>query len=122
MSDRLPLVDLSYLLDISGNDTSYVAEVTGIFIDTMTTGLPLLLQLAQDATDYDQIHKQAHFLKSSAGIIKVRENYEHLVKINAMSLQKAGITEIQDLVAQICENFEEAREELTNIRNSGGDS
>ena len=117
MAAEHPLIDLSYILDISGNDTSYIAEVIGIFLDTMQNGLPKLEQLVLDAPDYEKIHKQAHFLKSSAAIIKVRDSYDNLVKINAMSLAKADIDEIRRLVASVISNYEEALPELTKMRN-----
>ncbi len=116
MTDQLPLIDLSYLLDISGNDVAYVAEVTGIFIDTMVVGLPKLTELVNEGADFELIHKQAHFLKSSAGIIKVRNNYDLLVKVNALSLQKSGLPEIRATVHEISTNFNDAFEELVHLR------
>ena len=119
MAELAPLIDLSYILEISGNDTSYIGEVIGIFLDTMGSGLPLLSQLVIETTDYEKIHKQAHFLKSSAGIIKVRNNYDNLVKINALSLAKSDLDIIKELVAELLVNFEEARPELERMRNEG---
>ncbi len=115
MSDSPPLVDLSYILEILGNDSGYISEVMSIFLDTMKSGLPKLEQLAFETDDYDIIHKQAHFLISSAAIIKVRNNYDNLVKINSMCLSKTGIAEIRSLVKDIKINYEEALPELINI-------
>ncbi len=116
----MPLVDLSYLAEISGNDSFYIAEVVGIFIDTMNKGLPELEELVFSPTpDYDKIHQQAHFLKSSAGIVKVGGNYENFVKMNTTSLTHSGIEELRSCMVSIKNTYAEALTELESLRNPG---
>ena len=102
-----PLIDLSYIRDISGNEPAYIHDIVGIFIDTMSNGLEKLEQLVYSNADDESIQKQAHFLKSSAGIVKVRDNYDHLVKIDA--IMKLSIRE------HIIPDYEEVRTRLEYI-------
>lgn len=114
-----PLIDMSYILDIAGNDAVYIYEISGIFLDTMAAGLPKLKNLIDNnAADFDKIHAQAHYLKSSAGIIKIRDNYEKLIMIDQLAQTKSDEkNEIKELFDSIWANFEEALPELHEIRN-----
>ncbi len=118
MAVENPLIDMSYILDISGGDPMYMYEITGIFLDTMLTGLPKLKELIEDGSDFEKIHKQAHYLKSSAGIIKIRNNYDNLIKIDTLSQMKTDLEEITALFNAIETNFNEALPELTEIKNN----
>ena len=112
-----PIIDLSYLLEISGNDQGYINEVMNIFLDTMLTGLPKLGQLVMETDDFANIQKQAHFLKSSAGIVKIEGVYENLIIIDSLSKQKADLSAIRQAFRVIEEKYNEAlpvlQQELT---------
>ncbi len=116
MSVGNPLIDMSYILDISGGDPMYMYDITGIFLETMATGLPKLKNLIEEGGDFEKIHKQAHYLKSSAGIIKIRDNYENLIRVDTLAQQKTNIEEIAELFNSIVANFEEALPQLNEIR------
>lgn len=103
-----PLIDLSYIREISGDDEGYIMEVVGIFVDTMATGMPKLQQLILNDADYDGIQRQAHFLKSSAGIIKISGVYDSLVTIDMLSKQKTGMDQIKESLQVIITNYNEA--------------
>jgi len=115
MPDAQPLIDLSYIQEISGNDADYIREVTRIFLDTMENGLPKLKELIDAGSDYELIHKQAHFLKSSASIIRIRDTYDNLVRIDALSKQGTGIGLMEEMVNSIVANFDEAIPELRQL-------
>lgn len=79
------LIDLSYLYEVSDNDPRYIYDVIEIFLSTSPAGLVTLEKLVAEGKDYDAIHKQAHFLKSSFGIIKVNGVFDRLVKMDAQA-------------------------------------
>ncbi|PQJ09404.1 hypothetical protein CJD36_019365 [Flavipsychrobacter stenotrophus] len=103
-----PLIDLSYISEISGGDEGYIREVIGIFVDTMATGMLKLSDLIRNNGDFEDIHKQAHFLKSSAGIIKITGVYDSLVKIDGLAKQRTGLDEIKQSLNLIITNYNEA--------------
>src|SRR5688572_1610861 len=82
MTDRL--VDFSFLEELSGGARGYKCDVLNIFLATVDEGLANLGQLIKKSDDFDAIFKQAHALKSSAGIIKVQDMYDRLAKIEEL--------------------------------------
>jgi CheY-like chemotaxis protein len=83
------LVDFSYLHELSGNDTAYITEVINLFLGTMPEGLAQLARQVRETEDYDGIYRQAHFLKSSVSIIRVRDMFANLTKLEALAKARA---------------------------------
>jgi HPt (histidine-containing phosphotransfer) domain-containing protein len=103
-----PLLDLSYLFEISFGETRYVFDVLSLFIETFPVGLNNLEKLIRETDDFDAIHKQAHTLKSSAGIIRIRNVYEDLARIDTLARSKTGKEEIIVKLDNILFNFKKA--------------
>lgn len=89
-----PLIDFDFLNEISGGDSRYIYEVLEIFLSNTPDGVNTLEKLLRETDDWDAIYKQAHFLKSSVGIIKIRGAYEQLVSIEAMGRAQAKNAEL----------------------------
>ncbi len=104
-----PVVDFAFIYEMSDNDTTYVYEIIELYIDTVTNGLTKLEQLIRKTNDFEAIGKQAHFLKSSANVIKVREMYDDLVGINSLARQGTGKDKMLPLLDNMIANFAEAR-------------
>lgn len=113
------LVDFSLLEDLSGGDPKYKYELLEIFLHTLDTGMENLQQLVNEGIDYDAIYKQAHALKSSAGIVKVKDMYEGLLQVETMGRDIAearttdGKAEIAVLVGEMLEVYHNARPVLS---------
>lgn len=113
------LVDFSLLEELSGGDPKYKYELLEIFLNTVDGGLDNLQSLAEEGLDYDAIYKQAHALKSSAGIVKVKDMYEGLLKIETMgrdiaeARSTAGKNEIANLTKEMVATYRQARPLLT---------
>ncbi len=69
------LVDFSFIYDMSDNDSVYVNEVATLFLKTVSDGLAKLEDLINNSDDFEQIRRQAHFLKSSANVIKIKGKF-----------------------------------------------
>ena len=105
MSD-LPLIDFGFLEELSDGDAKYKYELLGIFLSTAPDGVANLEKLVKSASDYEAIYKQAHALKSSFGVIKVRGMHEGMAKVEALA---RGIHEGR------AENVEESKEETNSV-------
>lgn len=103
-----PLLDLSYLIDTSSGDAKYIYEVLTLFVESFPVGLSNLENLIRNTDDYCAIHKQAHSLKSSASIVQIRDVYEAIAKIDALSREKTGKVEIILNLNIILNNFNKA--------------
>lgn len=112
------LVDFSVLEELSGGDPKYKYELLEIFLSTVGAGLQNLQQLTAEGINYDAIYKQAHALKSSAGIVKVKDMYDRLVKVEEMgraiaeARTTAGKEEIAGLVKLMVATYDNARPQL----------
>ncbi|MBS1687697.1 MAG: PAS domain S-box protein [Bacteroidetes bacterium] len=102
------IVDFSFLYEIADNDPQYIHDVIEIFLSSTPEGLEKLENLIRNTTDWDAIYKQAHFLKSSVSIVKVKDMFEDLAKIEALAKQQSGIDEITALLDKMLAIFKEA--------------
>lgn len=103
-----PLIDFSYLNELSGGDSKYLYELLDIFLSTTPDGLVKLEQLIRETDDWDATYKQAHFLKSSVGIVKIRDLHGWLLRIEELGRKQEGRAEIEKLIANIMTTFGEA--------------
>ncbi|MBS1772680.1 MAG: Hpt domain-containing protein [Bacteroidetes bacterium] len=107
-----PLIDFSYLNELSGGDSKYLYELLNIFLDSTPAGIITLDELIQKGEDWEAIWKQAHFLKSSAGIVRVRGLYAQLLLIEQKGRKHEGLDEIKAAMAEIKTTFNEAHKIL----------
>ncbi len=103
-----PILDLSYLYDTSSGDSQYIYEVLTLFIESFPVGLNNLEHLIRTTEDYSAIHKQAHALKSSASVVKIKDVYESISKIDALSRINTGKNEITSNLEIVIYSFSKA--------------
>ena len=103
-----PIVDFSFIYQMSDNDSVYVFEVIELFLKNVPAGLSRLEDSVKNTDDFEIIQKQAHFLKSSANIIKVRGMFDDLVRMEALARAKTGKPEIEQLLDKLLVLFSEA--------------
>lgn len=99
------LIDFAFLDELSGGDSKYKYEVLNIFLSTTPEGINNLERLVKEQSDFEALYKQAHALKSSVSIIKIRGMYDGLATVEALGRQ------IHEQKAP--EKDEESKEELT---------
>lgn len=103
-----PVLDLSYLQSISGNDSKYMYEVMNIFLTTVPDGLNKLEKLVKAQSDYEGIHRQAHSLKSSFSIIKVGDIFDNIAAIVLLGRAGTGMEEITERMGKVRSTFDAA--------------
>lgn len=103
-----PALDLSFVYTASDNDPTYIYNIVSLYIDTAPKGLLELEKLVKNTNDYAAMARQAHFLKSSANIVKVRDMYADLVVIEAEAKLANGKETIMPRLEQIIANLNEA--------------
>ena len=103
-----PLLDITFLYDLADNDSKYIYEVIKLFLDNVPGGLVKLEQAIRGTNDYETIQRQAHALKSSAGIIKVRGMYDGLAGIEALARQQGSKDDMIVKLDGILATFKEA--------------
>jgi len=111
-----PLLDMTFLYDISDNDPTYIYDVIDLFLGAMPEGLVKLNKLLNETDDWEAIHKQSHFLKSGVTVIKVGNVFDELDKIEALSRKHEGKAEMITIMKNINAAFNEVIPELLAIK------
>lgn len=84
MSDQ-QLVDFGFLEELSGGDSIYKFELLSIFLGTTPEGVVNLERLVKEGKDFEAMYKQAHALKSSVGVIKIKDVHPGMAQIEALA-------------------------------------
>lgn len=102
------IVDFSYLEEMADGKADFVKQVLSIFMDNTPPGLKELEQMIQQEKDLETIQKQAHFLKSSFGIVKVEGMSERLQQIETLARENKERNTIEGIIKEATTIFAEA--------------
>jgi len=106
-------IDFSYLEEMAEGKPEFMKQVLSIFMDNTPSGLLLLEKLVNDGDDMEKIQKQAHFLKSSFGIVKVGGMHERLQQMESLAREKKDREQIEALMNEITAIFKIAHDMIT---------
>lgn len=104
-----PLVDFSYVEELADGKQDYMLQVLSIFMEHTPPGMEELNRLVRNTHDWDEISKQAHFLKSSVGIIRIKGMHEGLQEIETLARNQENKERITALVNELTETFSKAK-------------
>lgn len=99
------ILDLSYVRELAGGKKDYVNQVLSIFMDNTPPGLKELERLIQETEDWEQISRQAHFLKSSVSIVKIQGMQERLQQIELLAKEGQDMATIRQLLRELTTTF-----------------
>lgn len=102
------LIDFDFLEELSGGDPKYKYELLGIFLDSVGDGLVNLQRLIKETDDFDAIFKQAHALKSPAGVVRVKDMHPRLARIEELGRAGKDKEEINELFDQLMDTYNKA--------------
>ena len=105
---EVPVIDLSYLYEVSGNDPKYIYDIIGLFLDNVPTQLSRLEELVRGNAEWLPIQKQAHSLKSSVLFVKIRGLYDGFYGIEMLARQNTGREQMIEKLDQIVATYAEA--------------
>jgi HPt (histidine-containing phosphotransfer) domain-containing protein len=104
-NEQQEIVDFSYVEELSGGKPEYMKQVITIFMDNTYPGVHELEKLIKSKADFEPISKQAHFLKSSVGIIKIKGMHDTFKEIEFLAKEKKGRDKIEKHLENILETF-----------------
>jgi hypothetical protein len=96
-----PILDLSYLYEISGNDPKYIYDIISLFLDNVPAQLAKLDQLIMDDAEWPVIQKQAHSLKSSVIFVKIKGLFDGFYGIEMLAKSQSGRDEMRSKLGEI---------------------
>jgi len=106
------IVDFSFVYEMSENDGEYIHDVCNLFLKTVSEGLVKLEDMIRTEDDLDLIRRQAHFLKSSANVIKVKGMFDDLYKLETMAREQESKDKMKPIIENLVELFRLARPEI----------
>ena len=105
MAPESSIVDFSYVMELAGDKPDYIRQVLSIFLENTPPGLKELERLVHSDWNWEKVSKQAHFLKSSVGIVRVRDMHDKLQMIELLGKEKRDRDTITRLLDEIVETF-----------------
>ncbi len=106
------LVDFSYLHELSGNDAAYINEVLNLFLGTMPEGLQQLGNLVRNTEDYEAMYRQAHFLKSSVSVIRIKDMFDNLSKLELLARKREPRAALMPILEELEKTYAAAHPQL----------
>ena len=108
MENSEQIVDFSYITELSNGKPEFMNQVLTIFMENTPPGLVELENLIRNTRKWDAISKQAHFLKSSVGIVKIHGMHERLQQIESIAKTKPDKLKVNQLLDEILDTFSRA--------------
>ncbi len=102
-------IDFSYLENMAEGNEAFFKQVLVIFMENAPKDLKQLKRLILDQAEYDAIKKQAHGLKSSFGIVRVKDVLPCLQQIEDLAATEGDRDKIEELLRQIIDNYNQAK-------------
>ena len=103
-----PILDLSYLYEVSSNDPKYIYDIICLFMDNVPGQIEKLDGLIADNAEWLVIQKQSHSLKSSVLFVKIKGLYDNFYGIEMLARQQNGRDEMRQRMDFIQTTFKEA--------------
>lgn len=101
-------IDYSFLDSFGSSGDKFRKEVIEIFLANTPANVDELGRIIDANGEWDDIYRQAHFLKSGFSVIKIEQINELLVKIESLAKKEQKREEIEASVATLISIFNRA--------------
>lgn len=112
MSQNFEYVNLEYMEEISGGDSSFQKDLIQIFLSQIPEFVSNMHQFLSEKK-YDLLAKEAHTAKSSVLIFMMEESGSKLKQIQLLA-EENDIELIPELLSEVETKLEGAQEELSS--------
>ncbi|RYD59494.1 MAG: hypothetical protein EOP56_01115 [Sphingobacteriales bacterium] len=113
-------IDFSFLDGLSVTDDNFKREVINIFLANAPGSVEKLDEIVREEGEWEEIYKQAHYLKSSFSVIKISHINDLLQKIEQLAKKEVKRKEIEISTKELVAIFEKALPLLIHERDSLG--
>ena len=114
-----PLIDLTYLKEVSSGDTVLMCKAIDKFLEATPDVLKQLTRQSRDK-DYTQLAKTAHKLKSSVALMGMNAVLDRVKRIEFLARGGEGIETLPVVIHQVQRLIRHANEELAAARREIG--
>lgn len=120
MDQEAVYIDFSFLDGLSASDNKFKCEVINIFLANAPASVARLGEIVETKGEWDEIYKQAHYLKSSFSVIKISNINDLLQKIEQFAKKEVNREEIETSTGQLLNIFDKAMPMLIQERDKLG--
>jgi HPt (histidine-containing phosphotransfer) domain-containing protein len=97
-------VDLSLVVDVTGNNEVYINKMIQMFLEKMPDNLEKIEQGIK-SQDWEITYNAAHSTKSSLSIVKIVDVFDWVLQIEVNAKNKTSLDILPDLIKKIKEKF-----------------
>lgn len=108
------IIDLTYLNEISGGDSSFIKEMLELYVNTTATEGALFDGLVQN-NDLDGINHLAHKMKAPIQMLGASDLFNTIKMLELYGKEKSHVEEIPAMVQKIQEQIELSIIEIRGI-------
>ncbi len=108
------IIDLTYLIDISGGDNGFIKEMLELFVTTATTESELFDELVEN-NDFDGISRLAHKMKAAIQMLGANDLFNSIKLLEQYSNEHSHADEIPSMVAKIKDQIQLSIVEIKEI-------
>lgn len=115
MSDKLKLINLDYLNEISGGNNGFIADLIDMFFKQIPE-YQITLSDLYDKKDWINLGKLAHKAKSAILMVGMNELASDLKKLEENAKEGINIEEYHEIIVKFVRDSKLAIEELKEIQ------
>lgn len=104
LSNHDVAVDISMLYQIAGDDDSYISTMINTFLENMPVTIDKM-EVALQQKDWDGLYRSAHYAKSSLSVIKVKDMYEWVDRIEFLAKNQHDLGSVAGLLQKVKNKF-----------------
>lgn len=115
MNNKYKVIDLSYLIEISGESTDLINDLIEMFFDQIPE-YQQLLKNYYSKKEWINLSKIAHKAKSAILMVGMKELADDLKKLEENAKEKKNINEYKEIIAKFVSESNAAIKELHEIK------
>lgn len=108
------IIDLTYLKEISGGDTSFIKEMLELYVNTTATEAVLFREL-YEKRDLSGIGHLAHKMKAPIQMLGANELYNLIRTLETIGKEGVDSPEIPGIIDRVNQNVTESIDEVNNL-------
>lgn len=105
------IADTAYLEEISNGKIDYIRQIVELFMKQTPGDIDILNTHIQNQ-DWDEVNRQAHYLKPTLIYVGAKDMYQQVLSIEQLAKQREKLDTLPGIIADIQHNLQILYKEL----------